>query len=87
MITIAITVALRTEFESVATATASNAQQAVNKNPITATSRDTTKSDMIVALRTSTTPISFTQRADAGMPQERNVVAKPAAAATVAQPR
>jgi hypothetical protein len=30
-------------------------------------SRDTTKSDMNVALRTSTTPISFAQRADAGI--------------------
>ena len=41
---------------------------------------------MMVALRTSATPISFTQRADAGIPQERKVVAKPAAVTKVAHP-
>jgi hypothetical protein len=87
MITMAITAALRMEFEFVATTTASSAQQAVRRKPTTATSLDTTRSDMIVALTTSTTPISFTQRAEAGIPQERKVVAKPVAAAKVAHPR
>ena len=87
MITIAITDARRTELESVASATASNAQQAVSKKPITATSRASTKSDMTVALSTSTTPISLTHRAEAGIPHERNSVAKPAAVTRVAQPR